>query len=543
MSNPIFSVHVKQLTDICYVLSERTASVLTAIAVRRLKAERPTPEVLLEDLASKGFDEEKLEQTLGDLCRHGYLIQLAPEEEAGEARYDLPSSLYAYFRTGQKGFVHEFEEFRLQPTMELIAEFLHAINQEMEHVFSEAAEVHEKVIDFIQRIDTTPEFKRVSGELREVAYGQHYFMAALCMLSFAQYALNRAPLKLPVWAGVLKPKLAERRKLLGPFLRAEGVCYGRFLEPADQTPSGIITAVRPHPDIIRELDLDRNFLPFEEEVRSDAFDVVLPDAIRPRELLYSAGVEAELAAVAAQLTGRTFEERRAQLEAVGVPGGLSVLLAGESGVGKTACAEVWSKASGRPLIRVNLAALRGKYMGESERFTQGLFRQLAAVRAQMPREPLVLLDEADGFLHRRTPGSDVAHQVETNLVAILLREIEAFDGILVATTNHAASIDPAFFRRFLLTVTVPLPDAGVRATLLQRVFPLIAPTAATAIASRLAFSPAHVERVARQIQLLEGPDGAANPALLESRLLAATRGWEGVDGSGSRSPLGYLHRA
>lgn len=540
MNPPISSVHVEQLTAICNALSERMALVLTASAVLRLKSERPTQEVLLEHLANKGFDEEGLQSTLGDLCRLGYLIQLKPEDEAGRARYDLPSSLYAYFRTGQSGFVREFEEFRLQPTIELIAEFLHAINQEIDNVFSDAAEVHERVIDFIQRIDTTPEFKRVSLDLRELAYGQHYFMAALCMLSFAQYSLNRGALRLPAWSVVLKPKLAERRKLLGPFLHADGVCYGRFLEPADQTPSGTITAVRPHPNMIRELDLDRNFLPFEDEVRSDAFEVVLPDAIRPRELVYTAEVQAEIDAVSAQLRGRTFEERRARLQTASVPGGLSVLLAGASGVGKTACAEVWSKASGRPLIRVNLAALRGKYMGESERFTEGLFRQIAAVRAQMPREPLVLLDEADGFLHRRMPGSDIEHHVETNLVAILLREIEAFDGILIATTNHAASIDPAFFRRFLLTLHVPLPDAGVRAALLQRVFPSIARVVATELAARVAFAPAHVERVARQIQLLEGP-GELNPALLERRLLSATLGWQGVQAN--RTPLGYLHRA
>lgn len=544
MHKSIPQLFIRDLTANAPLLNPAKAATLSAIALHRLNSDQPTKDDILPMLKKQQIDEEKLDSILSDLIRHGYVLEVDNPDEPFD-RFNIPSSIYAYFRTGLRGFLREFEVVRQQPCIELVAEFVNRMNEEMNGFMFDGDVAHEQTIDFFERIQSMPEFKEVTDALRPASDKQNYFvLACFAFLATGQFTLNRQPLDLDKWAKILRPGMAERRSFFSDVLNSDAPIYrSGYVAPAELTAKGLVKLVMPPAELIARWNLKRDYLPFDEAEASDAFQVTIPDQIRPRSLSFPTPIRQQFDAIAAQLADENFEERREELRRTGVPPGLSVLLAGESGVGKTACAEVWSKASGRALVRVNLAALRGKFMGESEAQTRELFRALRALRARMDREPIVLLDEADGFMHRRHGDGQSDHPTETNIIAILLQEIEAFDGILIATTNHARNIDPAFYRRFLFTLNVPVPDLAIRGELLKRFFPFLTNTEALAIAREVRFAPAHLERVIRQMQLLGESKRPKKQRLdiIRQRLVMASRGWNGVDGPGStEQTMGFI---
>jgi len=142
--------------------------------------------------------------------------------------------------------------------------------------------------------------------------------------------------------------------------------------------------------------------------------------------------------------------------------GISALLAGESGTGKTMAAEAIAFELGLELYAVNLATVVDKYVGETEKNLERIFAEADGVNA------VLLFDEADALFSRRSEVKD-AHDRYANIeVAYLLQRMESFDGIALLSTNLRANVDEAFARRLDLVVEFPLPDAGARRLLWER---------------------------------------------------------------------------
>lgn len=133
----------------------------------------------------------------------------------------------------------------------------------------------------------------------------------------------------------------------------------------------------------------------------------------------------------------------------GKGGGAIILLAGLPGLGKTLSAEVVAENLKRPLYMVNVGEL-GVTAGEMEKALQRILNTAAAWNA------ILLIDEADIFLEARTEA-DVARNA---MVAVFLRLLEYYTGILFLTTNRANNIDPAFYSRIHLALYYDeLPEA------------------------------------------------------------------------------------
>jgi len=142
--------------------------------------------------------------------------------------------------------------------------------------------------------------------------------------------------------------------------------------------------------------------------------------------------------------------------------GLSALLAGESGTGKTMAAEAIAFELGLELYAVNLATVVDKYVGETEKNLERIFAEADGVNA------VLLFDEADALFGRRSEVKD-AHDRYANIeVAYLLQRMESFDGIALLSTNLRANVDEAFARRLDLVVEFPQPDAEARRLLWER---------------------------------------------------------------------------
>ena len=139
--------------------------------------------------------------------------------------------------------------------------------------------------------------------------------------------------------------------------------------------------------------------------------------------------------------------------------GARLLLTGLPGTGKTLAAEALASAAGTDLMRVDLSQIVSKWLGETEKNLAATFD--AAERTQS----VLLLDEADALFGNRTEISD-AHDRYANLeTAYLLQRLDAFEGLLVLTTNLRHNIDTATLRRMDFVIELPLPDEPSRRAL------------------------------------------------------------------------------
>lgn len=148
----------------------------------------------------------------------------------------------------------------------------------------------------------------------------------------------------------------------------------------------------------------------------------------------------------------------------GAPGstGVRALFAGPSGTGKSLAARLLAATLGRDLYRVDLSATVNKYLGETEK---NLDQALAAAEEL---DVVLLLDEGDALMASRTDvgsANDRYANLETNF---LLQRIEAFDGVLVVTSNAAERIDRAFARRMDVVLAFRPPDERRRYEILRR---------------------------------------------------------------------------
>lgn len=139
--------------------------------------------------------------------------------------------------------------------------------------------------------------------------------------------------------------------------------------------------------------------------------------------------------------------------------GLSVAInfAGPPGTGKTICAEAIAHALGKELLVVRYAEMESMWMGETPKNVAAVFR------LALDNDAVLFFDEADAIAARRGTGVNQAHMRESNtVVSVLLRELEAFNGVVIFATNLAANFDPAFERRIRTHVLFEMPGLAER---------------------------------------------------------------------------------
>ncbi|KAK1777752.1 P-loop containing nucleoside triphosphate hydrolase protein [Copromyces sp. CBS 386.78] len=139
--------------------------------------------------------------------------------------------------------------------------------------------------------------------------------------------------------------------------------------------------------------------------------------------------------------------------------GLVLLLHGSPGSGKTMTAETAAEATKKLIISSSLGELnRDNWASAFERRLKELLHYATKWQA------VVLLDEADVFLEKREDAE--GHNADRNaLVAVFLKHLEYFSGIVFLTTNRVRSFDAAMKSRIHLALTYGPPDLETRGQL------------------------------------------------------------------------------
>ena len=134
--------------------------------------------------------------------------------------------------------------------------------------------------------------------------------------------------------------------------------------------------------------------------------------------------------------------------------GVLVLFSGSDGTGKTMAAEVIARELRTSLYRVNLNQVVSKYIGETEKNLARVFE------TAQKKGAVLLLDEADALLGKRSEVKD-SHDRYANIeVSYLLNKVETYRGLVILTSNRKVDLDPNVMCRvkYLLEFSPPIPS-------------------------------------------------------------------------------------
>jgi hypothetical protein len=185
--------------------------------------------------------------------------------------------------------------------------------------------------------------------------------------------------------------------------------------------------------------------------------------------------------------------------------GLKVLFAGASGTGKTMTASVLARDLGLDLYKVDLSGVVSKFIGETEKNLEAIFRAAHCSNA------ILFFDEADALFGKRSEVKD-AHDRYANLeLAYLLQRMESYDGAVILASNLSRNIDEAFSRRMHYVLEFPMPDEQHRERLWHQMFPPEVPLGADVdcgfLAKQFPIAGGDIRNVALDAAFLAAQDG------------------------------------
>lgn len=149
--------------------------------------------------------------------------------------------------------------------------------------------------------------------------------------------------------------------------------------------------------------------------------------------------------------------------AYGLPAPRGTLIAGIAGTGKSLTCKAVATAWGVPLLRLDLGALKSKFVGESEGNLRRALRVVEAIG-----RCVVWIDELEKSMAGATQGAADGGVSSDALGAILSwMQERTGDGFIIATCNDASILPPELIRRFDTVWWVDLPTYIERHQILQ----------------------------------------------------------------------------
>lgn len=151
--------------------------------------------------------------------------------------------------------------------------------------------------------------------------------------------------------------------------------------------------------------------------------------------------------------------------------GVKALFCGEPGTGKSLAAEVIAGTLGLILLKIDLAQVVSKWVGETEKNLESAFQQAESSHA------VLFFDEADALFGKRGDVKQGMDRYANLEVGFLLQRLEQSDSLVILASNLKENIDPAFTRRFHYIVQFPRPGLEERRRIWRVSFPPEAPLA------------------------------------------------------------------
>ena len=221
--------------------------------------------------------------------------------------------------------------------------------------------------------------------------------------------------------------------------------------------------------------------------------------IKEKSLFFNISDQKQIDRLTQLLSTESLPTIQKRLEEQGMRKGFACLFYGAPGTGKTETVLQIARQTGRDLMQVDITGLRDKWVGESEKNIKEVFTHYRRLCHTSEVMPILFFNEADAIINKRT--ENVEHSVDkmdNAMQNIILQEIEALDGILIATTNLTSNLDKAFERRFLYKMEFHKPNTEVKTKIWRSMLKDISADDAHQLASHFDFSGGQIENIARK---------------------------------------------
>lgn len=231
--------------------------------------------------------------------------------------------------------------------------------------------------------------------------------------------------------------------------------------------------------------------------------LIQSENIGDKHLFYNAKEKDQIDRLADLLSQDKFPVVKERMKEANMRPGFACIFYGSPGTGKTESVLQLARMTGRNVLQVDIARLRSKWVGDSEKQVQTLFDQYEDMVNENKVCPILLINEADAIISKRTSNvSGSVDKMENTLQNIILQAMEQLSGIMIATTNLTENMDPAFERRFLFKVKFDKPSVEVKAKIWHSMLPSLPIEDATVLAKHYNFSGGQIENIARK-QIVE----------------------------------------
>lgn len=229
--------------------------------------------------------------------------------------------------------------------------------------------------------------------------------------------------------------------------------------------------------------------------------LISPDSITKKDLFYNDTEKQQLNRLSELLQDKNYKKVSSRLEKSGMSSGITVLLSGPAGTGKTEFVQQIAKSTGRHIMSVKISDLLNSLVGESEKNVTAMLERYANLVASCPVCPILFLDEIDSIISRRL--KNISHSVDkmnNNLQALLLQGLSNFKGILIGTTNLSDNMaDEAIERRFLMKIKVEKPTISVRKQIWRSMLPSMSEETLQQVSKEYDFSGGKIANVVRKV--------------------------------------------
>ena len=218
-----------------------------------------------------------------------------------------------------------------------------------------------------------------------------------------------------------------------------------------------------------------------------------------RPLYFSGKTEEQVQTLTKLLNEEQLAKVRQALKAHKMPLGFCCLFYGTPGTGKTELVQQLAIATQRDLFQVNIATLRDKYVGESEKQLKRIFDKYRSLVRTQEHAPILFFNEANAIFGNRMENTQRSvDKMENALQNIILQEMEVLDGIMICTTNLTSCLDKAFDRRFIYKVEFEKPTNQARKLIWQSMLSSLNDEQATELANRFDFSGGQIQNISRK---------------------------------------------
>ncbi len=241
--------------------------------------------------------------------------------------------------------------------------------------------------------------------------------------------------------------------------------------------------------------------------------VTEPDAIREKPLYFNPEEERHVKRLQSLLHPDHLDTVVSRLKDHHLSPGITVLLYGHPGTGKTESVFQLARTSGRRLYMVDISQIRDKYVGESEKAIRELFVSYRKAAESQELTPVLFFNESDALISKRVSVSQSVDQMNNTMQNILLQELETFNGILFATSNMNENLDKAFERRFLFKIKFEKPNPVVRKQIWASRLKDWPDDLVASVSSEFSFSGGQIDNVVKKIVLHELIEGSRPDAV------------------------------